>query len=212
MFYYRRIMILILILAVQPVFSQQDIAPWPTEEWSHSTPEAQGIDSEALVEMLQFLQDEESNFHSILLVRKGYLVLEAYRPPYHENEDHSLWSATKSIISALVGIAIDQGYIESVDQPVIDLFPELTFDNMDDDKAAITVEDFLTMRGGLSWSGINPQQILDSPVAEPAGTVFQYNRTQPRLFSSTIEYMTGADTLDFAREMLFDSAGYFCRR
>jgi len=157
--------------------------------------------------MLHFLRDAESNFDSILLVRNGYLVLEVYRPPHHENEDHSLMSATKTIISVLVGIAIDQGLIAGAEQPVVDLFPDLTFENMDDEKAAITVGDFLTMRGGLRWSGINPQQILDNPVAEPAGTVFQYNRNQPRLFSSAIEQMTGADTLDFAREMLFEPLG-----
>jgi CubicO group peptidase (beta-lactamase class C family) len=192
---------------LQQVYSQEEIAPWPTEEWSRSTPEAQGIDPEALVEILQFFHEEEINFHSVLLVRNGYLVLEVYRPPYDADESHALVSATKTITSILVGIAIDQGYIEGVDQPVIDLFPELTFDNMDADKAAITVEDFLTMRGGLSWSGISPQEILNNPVAHPPGTVFQYNQAQPRFFSSTIEQMTGMDTLDFAREMLFEPLG-----
>lgn len=189
------------------VYSQQDTAPWPTDDWSSSTPEAQGIDSQTLVEMLQFLQDEGSNFDSMLFVRNGYLVLEVYQPPYDENEDHSMWSATKTIISVLVGIAVDQGMIQGAEQPIVDLFPDLTFENMDDDKVAITVGDLLSMRGGLNWSGINIQQILDNPVAEPAGTVFQYKRAQPRLFSSTIEYLTGGDTLDYAREVLFDPLG-----
>jgi CubicO group peptidase (beta-lactamase class C family) len=210
MIFLRRWTLLIVVacsLAVQPVSSQEDLAPWPTAAWSTSTPEAQGIDSATLVEMLQFLQDEESNFHSVLLVRNGYLVLEVNRPPYQADENHSQMSATKTIISALTGIAIDQGLIAGVDQPVVDLFPELTFDNMDADKEAITVQDFLTMRGGLAWSGVNPQQILDNPIAEPAGTIFNYTQPQPRLMSYAIEDLSGMDTLDFARERLFDPLG-----
>ena len=193
--------------ALQQVQSQEDIAPWPTEVWSTSTPEAQGIDSETLVGMLQFLQDEESRFDSILVVRNGYLILEVYRFPYNADESHPLFSATKAVVSALVGIAIDAGLIEGVEQPVVDLFPELTIANMDDDKAAITVEHFLTMTGGLNWSGVQPQQILDNPVEDPAGTVFEYSNSQPRVMSSAIEHASGMDALAFGRENLFDPLG-----
>jgi len=195
------------LLALQPVFAQDDMAPWPTEEWTTSTSEAQGIDSQTLVDMLQFLQDEESNFHSILLVRNGYLVLEVYRPPYDVDENHVQFSATKSIVSILTGIAIDEGLIAGVEQPLIELFPDLAFDEIDDDRATITGEDFVSMRGGLSWSGVNPQQILENPVDEPAGTVFEYNQTQPRLMSYAVESTSGMDTLEFGREMLFGPLG-----
>jgi CubicO group peptidase (beta-lactamase class C family) len=63
------------------------------------------------------------------------------------------------------------------------------------------------MRGGLSWSGVNPQQILENPVDEPAGTVFEYNQTQPRLMSYAVESTSGMDTLEYGREMLFGPLG-----
>jgi CubicO group peptidase (beta-lactamase class C family) len=59
----------------------------------------------------------------------------------------------------------------------------------------------------LSWSGVNPQQILENPVDEPAGTVFEYNQTQPRLMSYAIESTSGMDTLEYGREMLFGPLG-----
>jgi CubicO group peptidase (beta-lactamase class C family) len=90
----------------------------------------------------------------------------------------------------LIGIAIDEGYIESVDQPVLDFFPERTGANLDANKKAMTLEHLLTMTSGLEcqdsylyrWSGLTQmmesddwvQFMIDIPMAEESGTRFEY--------------------------------------
>lgn len=193
----------------QPVdpWPAEAMAPWPTQQWSYSSPEAQGIDSEILIEMLEYLRDEETNFHGLMLIRNGYVVLEAYRPPYDAAVPHVQFSATKSIVSTLVGLAIRDGTIDSANQSLLDLFPGMTFDNMDANKEAVTVEDLLTMRGGFEAEGSVPIKTLDMPIEYPPGITFEYGNLGPRLLAATVQQATGMDTLDYARKNLFDPIG-----
>ncbi len=162
------------------------------------------MDSELLVEMLDDIQEREANIHSVLIVRNGYMVLEAYFDPYDQDTSHVVHSVTKSITSALVGISIREGYIDGVNQPILDHFPERTVSNLDPAKQAMTLEHLLNMTSGLSWPEVgspyvslsNPvrqmlrsqdfvQFVLDRPMNEEPGTSFNYNtgashRNHPR--------------------------------
>ena len=189
-------------------------AYWPGEEWRTSTPEAQGMDPEVLLEMLNFIQAEGHNVHSVVVVRNGYLVLDAYWYPFNENTLHELRSCSKSVISALIGIAIDEGYIEGVDQPVLGLFPERTIENPDALREAMTVEDLLTMRSGFEvtmaevpsepdWVGL----ALNQPMAQEPGTRFYYSPSVTYLLSAIIQNATGMSTFDFAQQHLFEPLG-----
>ena len=100
---------------------------WPTHAWKATTPEEQGMDSGKLADMLKMICDLDLNVDSVTIVRNGYIVAEKYFSPYSENTRHVLYSCTKSFISALVGMAIEDGYIDSVNIAVQDFFPELTF-------------------------------------------------------------------------------------
>ena len=126
-------------------------AYWPTEGWQTSTPEEQGMDSERLADALDYLQEHRAEFHlqSLLIIRHGDIVTDAYFDPFAPGMLHDLTSVTKSFTATLTGIAIDKGYIESVEQPVLDIFPERTVTNVDANKEAMTVEDLLTMRSGF---------------------------------------------------------------
>ena len=75
---------------------------WPTTEWKSIAPEQQGMDSESLVKVLEFVKDHTINLQSLLIIRHGYVVTEAYFYPYTSEIRHDLVSATKSVISALV--------------------------------------------------------------------------------------------------------------
>lgn len=183
------------------------IAPWPTNGWSTSSPEAQGIDSTALLEMLESLQSDDAPFHSLLLIRNGYLVLEVYWSPYTADDNHGILSITKTIVSALVGINNNQGYFSDVDQPITDLFPDLDIDNVDEGITSVTVMDVLTMTSGMDWSGNLPQTIFQGTVEHEPGTYFQYNNTDPQLLSNAIQSMSGLDPLEFAQEQLFGPLG-----
>ncbi len=201
---------------------------WPTEGWRTATPESQGMDSARLAEMVTFIEDEDLAIDSVLVVRHGYLVLDAYFYPFAQNSTHELYSVTKSFTSALVGIAIEEGYLAGIDQPVVSFFPERTFDHLDADKAAMTIENLLTMTAGLDWQEMNvgygttrnttiemaqyggdwTQFVLDRPMAEPPGTVFNYNSGASYLLSAILTEATGMRAADFARERLFEPLGF----
>lgn len=89
---------------------------------------------------MQEIQKTGEHFDIISIVRNGYLVTDAYFFPFEKGLKHIIHSSTKSITSALVGVAIDKGYIKSIDQPVIGFFPEKSFANLDDHKRAMTLK------------------------------------------------------------------------
>lgn len=196
---------------------------WPTDGWRTSTPEEQGMDSEQLAQMVQYVQDQGINLHSILVVRNGYVVTDAYIHPFSQDSKHVLHSATKSIVSLLVGIAIDKGYIRSVNQPVLDFFPGRTIAHLDSRKKAMTLEHLLTMTTGLDWQDSYEnkwrstrqmqlsqdwiQYMLDFPMAEQPGTRFEYCNGASFLLSAIVQEATGMSTLAFAEEYLFRPLG-----
>ncbi len=191
-----------------PLLAQDDAPPWPTEEWATSTPNEQGMDSEVLVEMLQYLQDEYANIYSFLVVRNGVLVLEMYNHPFEADRRYAIGGATKSIVATLVGAAIGEGYIAGVDDLVLDYFPERTVANLDDDKAALTVGHLLTMTAGFPDPGVKDvQTILDLPMRRPPGTRFEYNTGASHLLSAVVVQASGMDGLDFIRQKLFEPLG-----
>ncbi|MBK9122138.1 MAG: serine hydrolase [Chloroflexi bacterium] len=110
------------------------------------------MDSALLLDALQFIDDAELPLDSLTVVRHGHIVLDVYYYPYTPDRPHQLWSATKSVTATLVGIAIDRGLIDSVDQPIIELFPQFAPDEVNLAARSATVADFLAMSSGISCS------------------------------------------------------------
>lgn len=196
---------------------------WPTKGWRTSTPEEQGIDSEQLIAMLQESQERSYALDSIMVVRNGHIVMDVYVFPFKEVSRHIIHSCAKSVLSILIGIAIDRGEIEGVDQPVLDYFPELDVAHLDADKRAMTIEDLLTMRSGLNcqdsylyrWVGLDDMRrsdnwakyVLDLPMREAPGTRFEYCNGASHLLSTILYRATGMTALDYARQHLFGPLG-----
>ena len=196
---------------------------WPTEGWSTSTPEQQGMDSEMLADMLEIIEEQDYDVDSVVVVRHGYMVADATVHPFEPGSRHIIYSCTKSVVSALVGIAIDKGYVESVDQPILDFFPERTAANLDANKEAMTLEHVLTMATGLKcqdsylydWRDLSQmkqsqdwvQFMLDLPMAEEPGTRFEYCNGASFLLSAIIQESTGMSALAFANEHFFGPLG-----
>ncbi len=146
--------------------------------------------------------------------------------PYYQGTDlHSIQSVTKSITSAAFGIAIDEGYIEGTDAPVLPFFDEYTFDKSDPRKERLTIDDLLTMRTGIAWDdegGFGSetdstyalensqtwiQFILDQAMYEQPGTVFQYNDGASVLLGKILRVATGQRVDAWAKEKLFGPIG-----
>ena len=213
--------------AMKPItYEPARLEHWPTQTWARSTPEAQGMDSETLLELAAFYEekqaaDENVMIDSVTVVRNGTLVADMYfNPLYPPDTKHILHSCTKSVVSALVGIAIDEGYIDSVDVPVVEILRDTKLENTDERIKSLTVRDLLTMQTGLHaqddliygyWQLFELQQmedwtefILNLPFEVDPGTRFDYSNMASFLLSAVIKKATGMDTLEFAQKHLFE--------
>jgi CubicO group peptidase (beta-lactamase class C family) len=196
---------------------------WPTEGWRTSTPEQQGIDSEKLVEVMDYIQEKDIKIHSLLIIRNGYVVTDAYFYPFTNNSVHDVASVTKSFTGTLIGITISEGYIKGVEQPVMEFFPNRTVANVDANKKAVTLEDLLTMRSGFEYVD-KPYEVttmqmqespdwiqftLDLPMVEEPSTHFVYCNSNSHLLSGIINETTGMNELDYANKTLFKPLGIY---
>ena len=198
---------------------QPDPEFWPTQTWKSRTPEAQGMDSAMLAQMFETIEQEDINLHSLLIVRNGYLVAEAYWDPYGPEDTHTVQSITKSVVGSLVGIAIDQGLLDSVEQKMVELFPERTIQNLDEQKRSITLRNLLSMTPGLTCQDLSSagqsmyraedwiQYLLDLPVSDPPGTRWIYCSGAAHLLSAILQDTIGTDARTFANTYLFKPLG-----
>ena len=197
---------------------------WPTKEWRISTPEEQGMDSEKILQMVEYLKKERIPIDSITIVRNGYIVSDIYlNPLFPKKTKHIIHSCTKSIMSALIGIAIDKGYIKDVNVRVLDIFKDIKARGSDHRMRALTLKDLLTMQTGIrsmdsylyEWKGLFKMMNTDNwtefalnlPMDVESGIRFDYSNISSFLLSAIITKKTGMDTLSFARRYLFDPLG-----
>jgi CubicO group peptidase (beta-lactamase class C family) len=196
-------------------------APWPTTTWAESAPEAQGVDSAALVGLYEALGSGGARNDSVLLVRHGYIVSEVYFAPYRSGIPHDLRSVTKTVVGMLVGAAIQRHALRSVDQRVFELLPGHA--SNDARKAELTIGHLLEMRTGVRWRewpydsqsdvirmAASPnwvKYILDRPMATNPGTSFQYAGAAAHLLSAVLTRATGESAATYAGSELFGPLG-----
>jgi len=196
---------------------------FPTDGWRMSTPEEQGMHSENLLNMMESIKESQLAIQNVTVLRNGYIVLDAYIHPYEDGEKHQMYSVTKSVSSALVGIAIDKGFIKSVDQKVIQFFPNKEIANLDDRKKTMTLKHLLTMTSGLqandgwekNWAGLFEmmksdnwtQYALNLPMESAPGERFEYYNCNSHLLLAIISETAGMKTIDFANKYLFEPLG-----
>ena len=211
--------------------------PWPTYGWVTSTPEEQNMSSAILDDMEFYILSEEIPIDSITIIKNGYLVYEEYYKDYMVNPDknftttwvlhdntqkHYIWSCTKAIVSLLIGIAIDHGFIDNTSQTFFEFFPERWNATYDARKLNITIEHLLRMESGISGSTAPPyppvygydylQRLLAIPLFQDPGDPYEvtwdsYSSAAVTLLSAIINRTTGRLTWDFAQEYLFDPIG-----
>ncbi len=188
---------------------------WPTQGWRSSTPEKQGMDSVLISTVFDAVPKIGEPVDSFLIVRNGYMVTEAYYAPFRPGASHNLVTATETIVSILIGIAIQQGFIKSTEQKMLDYFPDRKIDNMDARKQAVTIRNLLTMTSGFivddGGSTTGPDdgvqyQLNLRMVADP-GKVWDPARGGYTLLTAIIQKATGMTALAFANKALFGPLG-----
>lgn len=174
-----------------------------------------GFDETALLDAARGMP----RLHSLLVSHRGELILEQYFNGHDRYQPANMKSASKSVISALVGIAIEQGFIQGVEQPIADHFPVLDGGDVPDIKRSITVENLLTMQAGLrSTSNRNygrwvvsdnwVQSALQQPMVAEPGNGMIYSTGSTHLLSAIIAGATGMSTKEFAQQRLASPMGF----
>lgn len=194
---------------------------WPTNGWRTSTPEQQGMDSHVLSGLDHFLQDVQKRpaLNTVLVVRHGYIVYERYFKEYHQQSYQQFHSMTKSVISTLIGIALQQGYLTSLDQHWEEFVPEYFTATSDPKKKQITLRHLLKMTSGLqpdplAYPGRHGDTSQDwihfaveqANLASPE-QMFMYCSLGSHMLSVILTRATGMSTLEFARKYLFAPLG-----
>lgn len=186
--------------------------------------EKSGLDTTLLAEMVRKIVDRTyPNVHSVLIIKDGKLVFEEYVYEYSKNTLHELRSATKSFISALTGIAIDKGYIKSVNEKVLSYFPEYTFENNTEVLNKLTIENLLTNQSGLDCDITNEKAegnetrmynsddwvkfSLGLPVVDVPGGKGMYCTGNSIILGRIIEKVTKQPLTGFAHQTLFAPLG-----
>jgi CubicO group peptidase (beta-lactamase class C family) len=191
-----------------------EYAPLPGDDWEVSTPAEQGLDP-MLVAELYYNAAELETLYGLLVIKNSHLIAEVYFNEGAVDRKNQLQSATKSITSALVGIALDQGCLSSVDQRMMDFFPELAGQIDDSRKEQITIRDMLQMRSGYPYeetdaalfeallSGDYLPLIDGFPLASDPGTEFQYSNLTSHWLGVIVARACDTDLRSYAQKHLF---------
>jgi CubicO group peptidase (beta-lactamase class C family) len=198
-----------------------DDAPNPYKEFEVVTPEEAGMDPAILEGARTYAFDPAKNTQGVVVLRRGKLVAEWYAEGRDADSFGASWSMAKSFTSALIGIALEEGAIPSLDQPVADYIPEWVGTDHED----ITLEHLLTMSSGLDWiesysADGGPSDVIDmvmasepltvaidQPILHPVGTVFNYSSGDTMMLSRVIEDATGMSVGEYAEAKLFSRIG-----
>ena len=178
-----------------------------------STPEAQGISSEGISKFLDSIKEINQEFHSLMILRHGHVVAEAWWAPYSSEHRMQLYSFSKSFTSTAIGFAVSEGLI-SVDDPIIKFFPDLLPSTISDNLAALKVRHLLSMSVGHAKDSIltleaSPAGVpwektfLGIPVANAPGSVFLYNSGASFMLSAIIKKVTGKSAHEYLRPRLY---------
>jgi CubicO group peptidase (beta-lactamase class C family) len=184
--------------------------------WPVSTPEAQSLDRRLLTE--GYVAAAKLPYtYSLLVVRNGYLVAEQYFNGSSRTTANNVMSVSKSVLSALAGIALREGYLDNLDEKVLDYFPEYVTPSLDSMKFRITIRHLLTMRAGFEHEEVNYFSIYNSadwirttielPLRYPPGDKMSYNTFQTHLLSAIMTKTSGMNTFDYARTYLCEPLG-----
>jgi CubicO group peptidase (beta-lactamase class C family) len=196
-----------------------DYAPLAGRDWPVSTPAAEGLDPNLVAEL--YLEAAElPTLYGVLVIKNGSLIAEGYFNEGAVDQLSARQSVTKSYTSALVGVALDRGHLSSVNQKMMEFFPEMTGQVDDPRKEQITIRDLLQMRAGYPDEEIRPEyldslfftdnwhwipRLDDFPLFNDPGTEFNYSNLASHLLAIIAARAVGTDLRSYGQEHLFSA-------
>lgn len=179
-----------------------------------STPEEQGISSQAILAFLEYVEKHITELHSVMLLRHGNVVAEGWWAPYAPQFPHVLFSLSKSFTSTAIGLAVDEGLL-TVDDLVLSFFPAEAPSAPDANLQAMRVRHLLSMSTGHDQDASERtftqrnwvKAFLSLPVEHAPGTHFCYNTAATYMLSAILQKVTGEKLIDYLRPRLFQPLG-----
>ena len=184
-----------------------------------SNPEAEGVPSSAVLDFVRAVEQHTHPLDAVqgfMLLRHGNVAAEGWWTPYGPESPHSLHSLSKSFTSSGIGMAVTEGLL-TVDDPVLDFFPDDTPANPSENLKAMRVQHLLSMNTGHKENATPhvfrgkddnwPRVFLSLPVEYQPGTWFVYNTAATYMLSAIITKLTGEPLLEYLRPRLFDPLG-----
>ncbi len=188
---------------------------YPTDEWETYAPSKVGMRKAEINSALDYAFSQRKNTQGVVIVRHGVIVGERYAPGISEASLATSWSTGKSIASALIGIAVDQQAISSIDEPAANYLPQWQETGRD----SVTIRALLEMRSGLvkeegrdsisiyAAGGDQLALSLDRQIGEPPRTKWVYRNEDSMLFAGILEEATGVSVGEYAERHLFSKIG-----
>lgn len=183
-----------------------------TQILERSTPEAEGVSSQGIIDFINEINAEGIEAHSFMFLRHGKVIAEGWWKPYGPDLKHLMYSASKSITSLGIGIAIDEGRLQVTDK-VISFFSEYMTDSISENMKILTVKDLLTMSVGQEQDPAFIYQrssedwiwgFLHTPPVHKPGTVMMYNNFATFMLSAIIQKVTGQMLFNYLQPRLFE--------
>ncbi len=189
--------------------------------WAHevshlprSTPEEQGVSSEAILAFLAAIGQSKMELHSFMMARHGHVVAEGWWAPYSAEYNHGLYSMSKSFTSTAVGFAVTERRL-SVEDRVASFFPKDLPETISENLAALRVKHLLTMSVGQAPEATGEMQkqenwvkvFLAAPLVHEPGSVFLYNSGATYMLSAIVQAVTGQTVLEYLTPRLFQPLG-----
>ena len=174
--------------------------------WIEKSPESIGLDTIEVNQLMDFVKIPEFNTQAAILIQGNYIIAEYYGEGYDKSSLVTSWSVAKSFTSTLIGIAIDEGYISSINDPITDYLPEWKGKDQDN----ILLKHLLAMQSGMDdhplagvvFSTNMVKYSLDRDVLRPPETAFSYSNEDSMLLGEILENATGFSVQDYADKKL----------
>lgn len=179
-----------------------------------STPEAEGVSSQRLLELFKGINEsEEIAPHGLIALRHGKVIAEGYWAPYNAETPHMLYSMSKSIVGTAIGMAVDEGLL-ALSEKLVDIFGDVTPAPQSRLWRNATVENLLTMSTGARFNEIGTmlnkdwaRMFMESLRKFEPGAAFEYNSLNSYMLAHIIKRKTGVGVVDFLQPRLFEPLG-----
>ena len=188
-----------------------DVTVFPKQEWESKTPDSVGIESEK-VEYLFDLAFQDQATQSAVLIKNGYIIKERYSESFDQESYGTSWSMAKSFYAALIGISIDRGEINSLDDKVSDYV-----DYYNDERSDITIRQILNMTSGLDFPKNEHESMFfrhdqiayvkDVGVEKLPEKVFEYNNVNSMIVGEILKNATGISAEILLEDRIFKPIG-----